>query len=190
MARIRIEAMAAREPFYVARVARLPDVGRLSDPAVKALAINLREATQELHRALRSRATSPGPGRAGAPHLPSAREVAESIQNASPVALADELVTHLGVSLEGVWVAWLVVGVGMGLDGWMCQRLTSFCGCIFVRPGKRQRSRPSWRSPDWRSACAGPSSSSRSRCVSVRGFVVRRMHENVADATLPITRLA
>ena len=29
------------------------------------------------------------------------KQVAESIQNASPVALADELVTHLGVSLEG-----------------------------------------------------------------------------------------
>lgn len=123
MARIRIEAMAAREPFYVARVARLPDEGRLTDPAVKAyvefgvlvygwdgmgsgwyahsvcvlnplptslihhptsLAINLREATQELHRALRSRATghtaggggTTTTGRAGAaPHLPSAREV-------------------------------------------------------------------------------------------------------------------
>ena len=119
--------MAAREPFYVARVARLPDEGRLTDPAVKAyvgrwfygdgfgwvgigfervgmhtrlihhpprsanqptnhptsLAINLREATQELHRALRSRATGhtaggggTTTGRAGgAPHLPSAREV-------------------------------------------------------------------------------------------------------------------
>lgn len=47
------------------------------------LAINLREATQELHRALRSRATSHAggtgtagtAGRAGPPHLPSAREV-------------------------------------------------------------------------------------------------------------------
>lgn len=29
------------------------------------------------------------------------KQVAESIQNASPVSLADELVTHLGVSLEG-----------------------------------------------------------------------------------------
>lgn len=36
VARIRIEAMAAREPFYVARVSRLSDEGRLSDPAVKA----------------------------------------------------------------------------------------------------------------------------------------------------------
>lgn len=111
MARICLEEVVAQQPFYVARVSRLPDIGRLSDPAVKALAINLREATQELHRALRSRATAnttgsssssaTGRGPAGGLHLPSAREVAESIQNASPVTLADELVTHLGVSLEG-----------------------------------------------------------------------------------------
>ena len=118
VARIRLEGLVAREPFYVARVQRLPDQGRLSDPAVKALAINLREATQELHRALRSRAassssSSSSSSRVGASqHLPSAREVAESIQNASPVTLADELVTHLAVALEGQMVGWLVGGLG------------------------------------------------------------------------------
>ena len=39
-------------------------------------------------------------------------QVAESIQNASPVALADELVTHLGVSLEGG-----LVGMGNSVQG-------------------------------------------------------------------------
>ena len=39
-------------------------------------------------------------------------QVAESIQNASPTALADELVTHLGVSLEGG-----LVGVGCKHEG-------------------------------------------------------------------------
>lgn len=57
------------------------------------MALNLKDATQELLKALR--------GRSRTSFLPSAREVTDSVQNAPPAALADVLVTHLNISLEG-----------------------------------------------------------------------------------------
>ncbi|KAM3567706.1 hypothetical protein VYU27_010154, partial [Nannochloropsis oceanica] len=118
--------LVSTSPYFVVRVRGMSEQGSLADPRVKALAINLRDATQELHKALRSRATGGLEGTTNSssntnnpsssassgnsskqqqqqspqPFLPSAREVAESIQNASPSALADELVTHLNVPLE------------------------------------------------------------------------------------------
>jgi hypothetical protein len=46
VSRIHIEKLHTRDPFYVAGVCVCVDVGSLGEAKVKALAINLRDATQ------------------------------------------------------------------------------------------------------------------------------------------------